>query len=344
MSNLTTSAPARGTSAPPPLRWGVLGTASIATRQVIPALAAADGAVLAAVASRSRDRAAAAATRFGFARAHGSYQELLDDDSVDAVYIPLPNHLHVPWSVKALEAGKHVLCEKPIALTSTDLKPLLAASAAQPHLRVMEAFMYRCHPRWRALEGLVRDGAIGEIGAVSTAFSYFNVDAEDVRNQGAIGGGALLDIGCYGVSVARLLFGGEPAKVSASIHHDERFDTDRLTGILLEFPAGSATVICSTQLAAFQRVTVFGSEGWIDIDQPFNPPADRPTLLVIHRRDGVEERAFPPCNQYVEQADRFAQAVAGGTLPVPLADSAANTRVLDAVHESVRFGEAIPIV
>ncbi len=184
MSNLTTPAPAAGTPGPAPLRWGVLGTASIATRQVIPALAGAAGAALAAVASRSRDRARAVATRFGFPRAYGSYQELLDDDGVDAVYIPLPNHLHVPWSIKALAAGKHVLCEKPIALTGADLGPLLAASAAHPHLRVMEAFMYRCHPRWRALETLLRGGGIGEVGAVSTVFSYFNVDPEERPQPG----------------------------------------------------------------------------------------------------------------------------------------------------------------
>jgi len=344
MSNLTTPAPAAGTPVLPPLRWGVLGTASIATRQMIPALAATAGAALAAVASRSRDRAEAVATRFGFSRVHGSYQDLLDDDAVDAVYIPLPNHLHVPWSIKALAAGKHVLCEKPIALNATDLKPLLAAAAARPDLRVMEAFMYRCQPRWRALERLVRDGEIGELGAVSTVFSYFNVDPGNVRNQAAIGGGALLDIGCYGVSVSRLLFGAEPAKVSAAIHRDARFGTDRLTGVLLEFPTGAATVVCSTQLAGFQRVTIFGTEGWIEVNQPFNPPADQPTLLVVHRRDGVEERAFAPCNQYVAQSELFARAVGGGAVPIPLADSVANVRVLDAVQQSVRFGEAIPNV
>ncbi len=329
---------------PPPVRWGVLGNASIARRQVIPALARTPGASLAAIASRSMDRAAAAAREFGFARAHGSYQALLDDDGVDAVYIPLPNHLHVPWSVKCLDAGKHVLCEKPLALDSTDLQPLLAAARAHPELRVMEAFMYRCHPRWRALERLVRDGRIGQPGAVATTFSYFNVDPDNVRNQAEIGGGALLDIGCYGVSAARLLFGTEPARVIGSIDRDEQFGTDRLTGVLLAFPSGVGTVLCSTQLAYFQQVTVFGSDGWIRVDWPFNPPADQPTLLRVTHRDGTQELAFPASNQYVEQATLFARAIGGEPQPVPLDDSVANMRVLDAVFESVRFGEAIPLV
>jgi predicted dehydrogenase len=345
MPLLTNPSPPTGTPPQPVpgLRWGVLGTARIAVEQVIPATRRARGAEVVAIASRSADRARAVAAAQDIPRVH-SYQALLADDAVEAVYIPLPNHLHVEWALRALAAGKHVLCEKPIGMNARELKPLLAAARAHPDRCVMEAFMYRCHPRWRAAEGLVRNGGIGLPGAVTTVFSYFNRNPDDIRNRADTGGGALLDIGCYGVSVARLLFGREPSKVLGSIHRDAGFDTDRLSSVLLDFDEGSATVICSTQLAGFQRVTVHGSEGWLQIDQPFNPPADRPTHIVVHRGDTTDELSFPPCNQYTEQVERFALAAARrAEVPVSLEDSAANMRVLDAVLESVRFGEAIPL-
>jgi predicted dehydrogenase len=312
------------------LRWGVLGTASIALRRVIPALHASAANEATAIASRDRARAEHVARAAGLGRALGSYQELLDDPAIDAVYIPLPNHLHVPWSVKALEAGKHVLCEKPIGLSAADAHVLLAAATRHPELTVMEAFMYRCHARWRQVQRLVVDGALGDLGNVHTIFSYDNRNPADIRNRPESGGGAWLDIGCYGVSVARFLFGTEPVAVDARMELDPVFGTDRLTSAVLDFGRGTATVTCATQLAAYQTVSVHGSTGRIELDLPFNPPADQPTAIRLHRHGDGHEIMVEPCDQFREQVDRFAAAVQhGAAIPVSLHDSMANMAALD---------------
>lgn len=314
-------------------RWGVLGTASIALQRVIPALHASAINDATAIASRDRARAERVARAAGISHAFGSYQELLDDAAIDAVYIPLPNHLHVPWSVKALEAGKHVLCEKPIGLNAADARVLLGAATRHPELTVMEAFMYRCHLRWQRVHRLVVDGAVGDLGTVHTIFSYDNRNPADIRNVAETGGGAWLDIGCYGVSVARFLFGAEPIAVDARMELDPVFGTDRLTSAVLDFGRGSATVTCATQLAPHQAVSIHGSMGRIELELPFNPPADQPTAIRLHRHGGVHEIMVEPCDQFREQVDRFAEAVLHGVAaPLSLQDSMANMAALDGAH------------
>ena len=317
-----------------PLRWGILGTASIARRRLIPALHASPGNDPVAIASRDLARAQQVANTSGIPRAYGSYAVLLEDPAVEAVYIPLPNHLHVPWSVRALEHGKHVLCEKPLGVDATDLRVLLAVAGRHPDLVLMEGFMYRSHPRWQQVRRMISDGAVGKLGAVHTIFTYDNRDPANIRNVVAAGGGAWLDIGCYGVSVARYLFATEPVAVTARVHVDPVFGTDRLTAAVLDFDGGIATVTCATQLAPHQAVLVHGAAGRIELDLPFNPPADRPTVIRLYRDGAAQEVVVAACDQFQLQVDAFAAAVRdGGDLPVSLADSEANMRALDRVRE-----------
>ena len=323
---------------PTPLRWGILGTASIATRRLIPALHASAKNAALAIASRDHARAARAAAESGIATSFGSYEALLADGAIDAVYIPLPNHLHLEWSLRALEAGKHVLCEKPIGLDAGEARTLQSAAAAHPALMVMEAFMYRCHPRWTLVRQMLRDGVIGELGHVHTSFSYDNHDPANIRNRAEMGGGAWLDIGCYGVSVARYLFGAEPVAVHGVMEIDPAFGTDRLTSAVLAFGAGTSTVTCATQLAPHQCVTVHGTSGRIELPMPFNPPSGQPTRILLHRNNAVEETAVDACDQFVEEVDRFAEAVRDGAeVPVSMEDSVGNMVALDAVHGADRI-------
>jgi predicted dehydrogenase len=321
------------------VRWGVLGVASIAVRQVVPAIKASRHGVVTAIASRDAERARVNAAKLGVDAWCGSYDELLQRADVDAVYVPLPNHLHVPWSIRALEAGKHVLCEKPIALNAPEARALDDAARAHSGLKVMEAFMYRFHPQWVRAQSLVRDGAIGPIGTVQTFFSYFNDDAANVRNIAQMGGGALMDIGCYGISLSRFLFGREPVRVLGHMEFDPRFGTDRLTSAVLDFGGGSGTFTCATQLARHQRVNIVGARGRIEIEIPFNAPGDRRCHLYLQRGDETEEITFEPCNQYTVQADRFALAVLNDSpVPTPLDDAVRNMCVIDAVAKSARTG------
>ena len=322
------------------ITWGVLSTARIGLGQVIPALQQAASCNVVAIASRRVEAARAAADRLGLSSAYGSYDELLASDGIDAVYNPLPNHLHVPWTIKALEAGKHVLCEKPIGLSAAEGRRLVAAAARHPRLKVMEAFMYRHHPQWTRARSIVRAGGIGRLRTVHVAFSYFNDDATDIRNQADIGGGALMDIGCYPISVSRFMFDAEPTRVSGTIDRDPRFGTDRHTSAILEFPEGTALFSCSTQAAPFQRVTLLGDAGRIEIEIPFNAPTDRPCRLVWEHSGGTaEDLEVARCNQYTIQAELFSQAVLQDTpVPTPLDDAVANMEVIDAVVRSAESG------
>jgi len=223
------------------VRWGVLSSARIGTAKVIPAMQAGENCDIVAIASRSLEKARATAARLGIPKAYGSYEELLADPEIDAVYNPLPNHLHVPWSVKALEAGKHVLCEKPIALTAAEAQELLAAAKRRPQLKVMEAFMYRHHPQWQRARRLVAEGKIGELCTIQSFFSYYNVDPDNIRNIAAVGGGGLMDIGCYCISLSRFIFDAEPQRVLGVVEYDARFRTDRLACGVLDFGCGTAT-------------------------------------------------------------------------------------------------------
>ena len=320
------------------LRWGILSTAVIASKHVVPALQATPGHDVVAVGSRDLTRATAWAAEHDINTAHGSYEALLADPDVDAIYNPLPNHLHVDWSIKALEAGKHVLCEKPLGLDTADAQRLADASVAHPDLVAMEAFMYRFHPQWIAARELVHAGRIGDLRTVQTFFSYFNDDPDNVRNDASIGGGALMDIGCYPISQSRFLFGDEPARVLGLIELDPRFGTDRVTSAILDFGGGrSATFTVSTQLHGHQRAQIVGTTGRIEVDIPVNAPADRPTTLtVVTDADGAETVPFGPVDQYGAQADAFAAAVmSGAPAPTPLGDALANMTVIDAIFASV---------
>lgn len=329
--------------APRTIRWGVLGAAKIALEYVIPATNATPGAQVVALASRSTERGRAAADRFGIPRVYQSYQALLEDPDIDVVYNPLPNHLHVPWSIKALEAGKHVLCEKPLALNAHEAVRLLEARD-RTGLLAQEAVMVRTHPRWLGARDLVRSGAIGELRAVTGFFAYRNLAPENYRNTAGMGGGGLLDVGFYPITMARFLFETEPTRVMGLCDLDPVFGTDRLTSAILEFPRGQATFICSTQMADHQALDIHGTHGRIGVEIPWSMPADRPSRLLLDdgqslTKDTVQAIPFPACDQWQVQCQRFCQAIRdGGPAPVPLEDAVANMRVLDAVALAARTG------
>ena len=319
------------------LRWGVLSTAKIGREKVIPAIRAAERCEVVAIASRDADLAENVAVELGIPRSHGSYEALLEDPEVHAVYIPLPNHLHREWTIAAARAGKHVLCEKPVAMSSADAEEMAEVCAAEG-VRLMEAFMYRLHPTWVAVRELVRSGRIGELRAVQSWFSYFNDDPTDIRNIREAGGGALMDVGCYSINLSRMLFGGEPTRVEASITRDLASGVDVLTSALLEFGDRIATFTCSTRAEPDQRVHVSGTEGRISIGIPFNIPRDRPTEVFLTSggdppvAPATEVLTFDPADQYAIQAAAFASAVLDeAPVPLPPQDSVANMRVIEAV-------------
>ena len=321
------------------VRWGILGTSGFALTKILPALRGCAHVELAAIASRELARARAVAAEFGIPRAYGAYDELLADPQVDLVYNPLPNHLHVPWSIKALEAGKHVLCEKPVGLTAAEAQALLEVARRRPRQKIMEAFMYRLHPQWRRAVAIVRAGGVGEPRVIQSLFSYFNDDPGNVRNQADIGGGALLDIGCYAISLARLVFGAEPRRVLGLVDTDPRFQTDRIVSAVLDFGPQSSVFTCSTQLQPYQRVHILGTEGRIEIEIPFNAPPDRRCRIWHQRGDRIDELGFDVCDQYTIEGDELSRAILDDTaVPTPLDDAVANMRTIDAVLASARSG------
>ena len=325
------------------VRWGVLSTASIGLRRVIPAMQAGEQATIAAIASRDCGKAEAATRQFGIPRAYGSYEELLADSSIEAIYNPLPNHLHLEWSAKAAEAGKHVLCEKPLTMNAAEARHLLRVRD-RTGVKIGEAFMVRTHPRWLRVRELVRSGRIGTLQAVTGSFSYFNRDPQNIRNSVARGGGALLDLGCYPITLSRFLFDAEPVRVMGSIARDQEMGTDYLTSAILEFPSGRCVFTCSTQLAYTQWMQLLGTEARIEIDRPINPLNEQPSC--IHIDDGKampasrQAEEIPWCNQFTVQGDLFSKAIReGGPVPVPLEDSVRNMAVIDAVFRSVNTGK-----
>ncbi len=326
-----------------PVRFGVISTARIGVEKVIPALQRSRHCRVVAIASRERARAEAAAATLGIATAYGSYAELLADPAIEAVYNPLPNHLHVPISIEAAAAGKHVLCEKPIALGAAEAMRLIAARDRAGVL-IQEAFMVRHHPQWRRARELVRAGRIGELRVVQGSYGYMNRDPRNVRNQAAIGGGGLYDIGCYPIAGARFLFEAEPVRVVGQIERDPDFGTDRLASVLMAFPAGQALFVCSTQLVRYQRIQIFGTGGRIEIEIPFNAPPDRPCRILVDDGSGLadasaEAESFEVVDQYTLQGDAFAHAIRTGTpLEFPLEDAVRNMRVIDAIFRSGRSG------
>ncbi len=326
------------------IRWGILGVAAIAVKKVIPGMQRSSSLEVAGIASRNIARARQAAEQAGIPKAYGSYEELLADPEIDVVYNPLPNHLHVLWSIKAAEAGKHVLCEKPIALSTAETRQLIDARD-RTGVKIGEAFMVRTHPQWLRARELVTGGEIGDPKLMMSAFSYFNTDPANIRNQPDIGGGALMDIGCYPMTMSRWLFGREPSRVLAVIERDPVMRTDRLTSALLDFAPGQAVFSCGTQLVPYQSFQILGTKGRIDVHWPFNTPPDQPAYLRIDHGAkpiaGAGERTeeFPAQDQYTLQAEAFSAAVQGERdVPVPLEDAWANMAVMEALFRSAETG------
>jgi predicted dehydrogenase len=326
---------------PDKVRWGILGVARIATVKVIPAMQRGAYSDIVAIASRDLQKARSAAGDLGIPAAYGSYEELLADPDIEAIYNPLPNHLHVPWSIRAAEAGKHVLCEKPVSMTVAECRTLIDARN-RTGVKIGEAFMVRTHPQWLRARELVRSGEIGDLRAVMTAFSYNNRDPKNIRNVDEWGGGALMDIGCYPIHLSRFLFGEEPTRALGLINRDPEMRIDRLTSAVLEFPSGQAVFTCSTQMVPYQRVQILGTRGRIDVEIPVNAPPNRPCRIWIDNGadvfgSGIRGEEFEVCDQYTIQGDLFSRAVReGGDPPVPLEDSIRNMAVIEAVFQSAR--------
>ncbi len=324
------------------IRWGIISTADIGMKKVTPGIQRSPHSEVTAIASRDLARAQAAAKQLGIAKAYGSYEALLADPEIDAVYNPLPNHLHVPLTLQAAKAGKHVLCEKPMALNAAEAEQLRQCPKDR---LVMEAFMVRFHPQWLRAREIVQSGALGELKCVNVVFSYFNTDPANVRNQADIGGGGIMDIGCYPVVGARFLFGAEPKRVVSLVERDPNFKTDRLAGALADFGNGRQLVFtCSTQLVPFQTVQALGTKGRLEIIIPFNAPQGQATTILVDDgsaldRSSARRETLPASDQYAEQAENFALAILGRTsLPYGIEDAIQNMRILDALFQSERSG------
>ena len=322
------------------LNWGVLSTAKIGVKKVIPAMAGSDYHQVLGIASRSLDKAKAAARELNIPKAYGSYEELIADPDIHVIYNPLPNHLHVEYTLKCIEAGKHVLCEKPLALTADEARRLIEARDKQG-VKVGEAFMVRTHPQWLKTRDLVQSGALGGIRLIRGFFSYFNDDPGNIRNIADYGGGAIWDLGCYPVTTSRFVLGEEPLRVLAQMEIDEEFGTDTLSSVLMEFPSCNLQFTVSTQMVPHQHMQFFGNEQELEIQIPFNAPNDRNCVIKLNKGDmfqeKVEELVFESCDQYTIQAEAFSKAIRENTeVPVPLEDSLANTIVLEAIFQSAR--------
>ncbi len=326
------------------VKWGVIGVAGIATEKVIPAMQRGEWSEVVAIASRNVERAEQAAEQLGIGKAYGSYEELLADPDIEAIYNPLPNHLHVPWSIKAAEAGKHVLCEKPISLTVEEARSLLEARD-RTGVKIGEAFMIRTHPQWRKVLELIAAGRIGTVRSVIGYFSYNNRDPKNIRNILQYGGGGLMDIGCYLIYASRLAFGEEPSRVCGLVRYDPDTQTDVMTSAMLDFPSGPSVFTCSTQVVPYQRVQILGTERRIEIEVPFNAPPDQPCRIFIDdgadpSGRGAEILEFEVCDQYTIQGDAFSTSIRQGTdLPVPLEGSVRNMAVIEAILRSAKSGK-----
>jgi len=324
------------------VKWGIISTAKIALEYVIPALQRGQFSEVTAIASRSREKAEEAASRLGIKRSYGSYEELLSDPGIDAVYNPLPNTMHLEWSVKAMEAGKHVLCEKPLAMTVAEAEEMIRVRD-RCGVKAGEAFMVKSNPQWIDTRERVRRGEIGQLRFIQGVFSYYNLDPFNIRNIPELGGGGIWDIGCYPVTTSRYIFEQEPLGVVASLEFDPEMKTDRLGSVIMDFPSGQSLFAVSTQLVPYQRMHIFGTGGHLEVHIPFNAPDDRPCTVAYDRGsillDEIQIRSFPVADQYTLMTDAFSGAIREDTeVPVPLEDALNNTRVLTAIFESARTG------
>lgn len=321
------------------IRWGVLSTSNFAVTKVIPAIQQSEICQVAAISSRSPEQAEKTAQQLGIPQFYGSYNELIAAPDIDVIYNPLPNHLHVLWTIQALRAGKHVLCEKPISSDADEAIKLLEETRKYPQLKVMEAFMYRFHPQWRWTKEAVEQGKIGKLKTIHSFFSYHNTDPANIRNQASSAGGGLLDIGCYSISLSRFLFGSEPERIMGSLELDAQYKTDRLATGILDFGSGVSTFTCSTQLPLYQRAVIHGDQGRIELEMPFNPLPDQPSRLWFTHEGKTEEITFEACNQYTIQADLFSLAILEDRLvPTSLEDAVANMISIDTLKQSAKSG------
>lgn len=327
----------------PKIRWGVLGAAKIAVEKVIPAMQGGAHTEVVAIASRDLAKATEAAQRLGIGRAHGSYEALIADPDVDAIYNPLPNHLHLPWTKAAAEAGKHVLCEKPIGLNAAEARELIAIRD-RTGVRIQEAFMVWTHPQWRRVVDLCRSGAIGTVRGYSGVFSYFNDDPSNIRNQVDWGGGGLMDIGCYLIMTSRMVFGEEPRRVLGLTERDPESGVDILTSMLLDYPSGQAIGLCSTRVVPYQRVQILGTTRRLEVEIPFNAPNDSPCRVWMDDGEDLsgkntETLTLDTCDQYRIQGDLFSKAILDKTpQPYPLEMSVTNMEIIEAVFRSAASG------
>jgi D-xylose 1-dehydrogenase (NADP+, D-xylono-1,5-lactone-forming) len=315
--------------------WGILSTANIARKAMIPALQESTLAEVTAVASRDQAKARAFADELGIPKAYGSYEALLADPEIDAIYNPLPNHLHKDWTVQAAEAGKHILCEKPLALTVEDCQAMIAAAKANG-VQLIEAFMYRHHPRITAARQMLRGGAIGELKTIETAFTFKLEDLTNIRYQPEMGGGALLDVGCYCISISRLMAGREPVAVQARAHWASTGVDDQLTGIL-DFGDGLlAHFDCGINQVGRQRCLLAGTKGNLELPMTFNMGLIE-TLIHEERESGTARvHTYPAVNMYRLLAEDFMGAIAGEAPAFPIEDALGNMRTLLALLASAR--------
>ena len=325
------------------IRWGVLGVAKIATEKVIPAMQLGQWCEVTAIASRDLEKARAAAARLGISTPYGTYDDLLADKDVDAIYNPLPNHLHVPWTIKAAERGKHVLCEKPIALSADEARQLVAVRD-RTGVKIQEAFMVRTHPQWLKVKDLVSGGRIGDVRSILGVFGYTNRDPANIRNRREFGGGALMDIGCYLVNASRFIFGREPLRAMGAVERDPEMGTDRLTSILLDFGTGHSAGSCSTQMVPSQHLQIFGTAGRIELPIPFNAPPDRPNRIIVDTGTdlfggGISQLDIGVCNQYTIQGDLFSKSILDDAeVVLALEDAVRNMACIDAIFTSAETG------
>ena len=329
------------------MNWGVLGVAKIAMGSVIPAMLGSEHYTVLGIASRDHERAKTAANKLSIPKTYGSYEALIADPEIDIVYIPLPNHLHFTYVLKCIEAGKHVLCEKPITLKSEEIEKLIVARDKH-HVKVGEAFMVKCHPQWIKAKELVQNGHLGKVGLVQGSFNYYNVDPANIRNVDTYGGGAMWDIGCYPVMTSRFVLGEEPLKVIGMMEKDQAFGTDRLSSVMMKFPSAQVVFSVSTQLTNHQRMTFMGDKQNLEVKIPFNAPKDQATQLTLNPGDILnnnnEDIFLEVCDQYSLQAEAFSKAVKHDTaVPVSLEDALANTRVLEAIFKSVAEGRWVDV-
>jgi predicted dehydrogenase len=326
------------------VKWGILSTAGIASKRVLPAMLQCEHSELAAIGSRSIEKATKVAKDFNIPKVYGSYDDLLNDPKIEVIYNPLPNHLHAEWTIRAASRGKNVLCEKPMARDVAEARRIREARD-ENNVQIEEGFMIVAHPQWLRTRDIVNSGRIGKLRSAVGVFSYFNVDPSNVRNKEDLAGGALMDIGCYPIRTSRFIFGEEPIRVVGCMERDPSFKTDRLTSAILEFPRGQCIFTVSTQMVYYQKMQFFGTEGHADIEIPFNAPTDKPARIIVDNGKDLYAggsqvvETVPICNQFTIQADLFSKAVRDKSpLPNTLEDSIHNAAVIEALFKSVKSG------